>query len=278
MKDKDIWDDLDSTRRGESLHEEMFEFISAYADGECAPNERRLVQAFLEENESARHLLAELRAQSSLVASDQTKAPAWMAEQILAKTSRNRSFGWPRIAALAASGAAAALIISVLNKGEAPGPLAVEPDLIAQVVPPKMPALGDLPRITPAPNPRHAVETLSETRVEPRHASVPVTKLVRNSDKAAVRPPAGKKEAPVVIPKTDAAATYAYIDRTGSDRAEPAQIDAVANAGSRVQPVPATPSRQEDQPKILPDAAERLREKVKELSEINNDIKEAVGK
>ena len=277
MKDKDIWDDLDSTRRGESVREEMFEFISAYADGECAPNERRLVEAFLEESEAARQLLAELRAQASLVASDQTEAPAWIAERILAKTSRKPTLRWPKIAALTASGAAAALIISILNKGEAPVPLVIKPDLIAQNLPPKQPALGDLPRITPAPNPRQAAETLSESHAEPRHASVSVTKLIRSSDKAA-KPPVGKKEAPIVIAKTDAATTYAYIDRTGSDRAEPTQIDAVANAGSRVPPIPATPTRQEDQPKILPDAAERLREKVKELNESNNDIKEAVGK
>ncbi len=112
---RDIWDEIELATAPESLSEEMFYLISAYADGECSLKERRLVEAYLAENSGAREMLADIRAQAAVLMAESAEPPAWLRDAILNSTSRRPAllgrFGVPRVAALAGCAAAAALAV-----------------------------------------------------------------------------------------------------------------------------------------------------------------------
>lgn len=125
MKDQhDIWDELELATGPESLEEEMFYLISAYADGECSPKERRLVEAYLAERPEARDLLAELRAQTALVSSEVYDPPAHLRMAILEATTRRptllRRVVFSRPVALAATASAIAAFGLILWPKERP--------------------------------------------------------------------------------------------------------------------------------------------------------------
>lgn len=89
MQDQhDIWDELELNSAPESLVEEMFYLISAYADGECSWKERRLVEAYVAEQRGAREMLSEIRSQTALIGSERCEAPDWLRDAILNSTTR----------------------------------------------------------------------------------------------------------------------------------------------------------------------------------------------
>jgi hypothetical protein len=111
----DIWDEIELASPTETLDDEMFPLISAYADGECTPTERRLVEAYLAESAAGRGTLAALRAQAAALEEGKSDPPAWLRESILAKTVQAPRWTarFPRVgkvAALASAAAAAAAV------------------------------------------------------------------------------------------------------------------------------------------------------------------------
>src|SRR6185503_17613224 len=101
MQNNDIWDEIEKRSHGESMSEEMFEFLSAYADGECNPKERRLVEAYLTESAEARAVLSDLRRQAAIMAEDIRNSPAGLSDAIFAATVRRRGIAWPSVAGFA---------------------------------------------------------------------------------------------------------------------------------------------------------------------------------
>lgn len=118
---KDIWDDIEAGLPAESLEDEMFELVSAYSDGECSPKERRLVEAYLGENEVGRTLLADLRMASGSIGYSSPQPPSWLNAAILQKTTRKQGFPWVGVALryLVPTAAAAAGLAFYFNQPSA---------------------------------------------------------------------------------------------------------------------------------------------------------------
>lgn len=120
IENRDIWDQIEESSPPDSLEEEMFHLISAYADGECSRGERRLVEAYFNESPAARRLLAELRAQGTLFSATTEDPPAWLGPSILARTIYRRRAPYVTLAfaGLAAACIFAAVISRWVNVGE----------------------------------------------------------------------------------------------------------------------------------------------------------------
>lgn len=271
--ERDIWDQIEMTGRGEHLDEEMFDYLSAYADGECSDKERRLVEAYLAENPAARELLAELRAQSAAIAADRAEPPAWLSEAILSKTSARKSwFNWPAAAGLASCAAAACVGIALImpwNSVELkPAPL------VAQKTPMEEPA-PQVPDFRPAPVEEAPAEAAAprDTYRRPAAAQAGYTQAAQQN----LQPmPVVETKAPFKKPvETKKAPSYPPVDYSGSQRAEPLPPDLVAMAAPKNEPEP-QPAK--DEGPVLQDAREKLRERLKKINqEQSGDIKEAVG-
>lgn len=181
--EKDIWDEIEQVCPPDSLDDEMFELISAYADGECSTKERRLVEAYLAENPAAEQILSEIRIQSSVML-HQAEPPSWLKEEILKQTigvSKPKALPTLRwaIPALAAAAIAGIWLYPRTNTNQ-PGPTGA--DLLA--VTPGKPSNSSEPG--QQPNSRRGVVPDSHNYA----SNEPITPQVRT---------AGRSEGPTVL-------------------------------------------------------------------------------
>lgn len=271
MGNRDIWDELELNAKGEFMDEEMFEYLSAYADGECTAKERRLVEAYLAENSEARAILADLRAQAAFVAEDLQEPPAWLQSAILDRTTARRTFRWPFAAGLAAATAAAGIAAVVWMPRGGDDPVR---DFIARSAPQARPLdppvyvedLPGLPTEVPAMSEPAEVEqrtvppTSSARRVQaPRQTPDPVSlRGAGNRTEATAR--TEPKPVPAATEQPDT--NYVVVEYANA-RSEPKQPVVSAAAPTGDEPSTVTQSK----PDVLPDARQRLRDRVKKMNE-----------
>ena len=285
MGNKDIWDAIETAGSGEHLDEEMFEFISAYADGECSAKERRLVEAYLAENANGRELLADLRMQTSMLSEDLVDSPDWLRASILSKTTERRTLKWPFAAGIAATAAAAAAVALIYG-----GPNVDTFDsneLVASNV--KQQPTLEQPFQAPSVS-----ESFSEPVNEEPAQSVP-TKAAVESPKPRTQPRTSnfiqasntnvesEVEQPVIerpmtitpeeVKRDDN--TYAVAEY-GSGRFESKQPDVFETEIHASEVPKSTPAAS---PAVLPDAREKLRDRVKKINQekLEIDDKEKSG-
>lgn len=279
MGNRDIWDEIELVSKAEHLDEEMFEYLSAYADGECTAKERRLLEAYLAESAEARAQLAELRMQASMAADGFVDPPEWLRGAILAKTVDRPRLKWPFAAALTAATAGAAALAIYWTAPES----IVQPrmDLLANVVeqpefiPRVVDETEDAPGAQTAPPVLEANEETTATKrsiQQPPGAKFTVAArgLERTQDAEKpidvqpVKPAAAEQE-------PDPQVTYAVAEY-GGGRFEAKQPD-VFDA----EPPSAEPSRTgaTASPTVLPDAREKLRDKVRKMNEEKLEIEGA---
>lgn len=275
MGNHDIWDELERDGTGEHLGEEMFEYLSAYADGECNAKERRLVEAYISENLEARELLADLRSQSAMVGADVVDPPEWLRAAILRKTVERRGARWPFASGLAAATAATAVVAITYLPNRTP----VQPDrdVLAQNEVPLPKSLIE----TPSPSAPPAASVAPELKpidAKTEGASPSKPALRRNSEalRTVSAPVAGPESiASESLPATseevtDAESTTYAVVEYGSGRFEPKQPDPV-DASANQNPETAKP---DPRPEVLPDAREKLRDKVRKLNEEKIEVGE----
>jgi anti-sigma factor RsiW len=278
MQNNDIWDEIEKRGHGERLSEEMFEFLSAYADGECGPKERRLVEAYLTESAEARQILADLRAQAAMVSEETTDSPAWLRQAILERTASKRRFAWPAIGGLA--GAAAAAVVTTLIWSPKPTALPepayasrpqAEPSRVLEPALPKSDSAHNVPgSTTPAPTKR-PVRT-AERFIAAVYSPAPAKEI---------QPPGPPKATTSARPRTETkpaeSATVAYFSGSSSvSKPDATPPDVVALAGSTADEPEKTSLGLRKDGDVLPDSRDKIRERLKKLNEDTKDIKEAV--
>ena len=276
---KDIWDAIELAGSGEHLEEEMFEFISAYADGECTAKERRLVEAYLAENAGARELLADLRMQSAMLSEDLLNSPEWLRGSILSKTTDRRTFRWPFAAGIAATAAAAAAVAFVYSQQAGPDQ---SNDLVATNLPqptvelPSEPILNEGPTVSTPKTVKQEQAPVAQVTAKLSDRSKP--KFVQASNPAPNTEIV--EEQPIVSPPVSAETevpdpdnTYAVVEY-GSGRFESKQPDVFDGDVQAVEN-----SKPANSPAVLPDAREKLRDKVKKMNQekLEIDDKEKSG-
>lgn len=299
-ENKDIWDDIESQSHGESLDEEMFEFISAYADGECTLKERRLVEAYLSESRHAQRLLADIRSTGALFQSTTHTPPDLVTDQIFAKTTRRARTKRTTVLAFAssvafASALTAALVIPAQNQ---PAPNFSQRDRMEGLSPESLPtqplASGGhvIPGLSPNeevdPRPRASTATATTSNVANLKSPSLNVNLSENSD--------GKTS---TDPKILTAAFTGAIDKTASssDNTSPTQtMPSIYSPSSKAMPqapdtVVMTSKSEGNEPppltnsegnlkntesEVLPDALKRLREELKKGNN-NKGVKESLG-
>ncbi len=258
----------------------MFEFLSAYADGECTPKERRLVEAYLSENADGRAFLAELRSQSAFVAGDAVEPPDWLGEAILAKTSRkNRRFGWPVAAGFAASAAAAAFAIALFWPVK---PVLHPPLLAANEVSVRPPANKTIawPKVASAPSVKKSVPVRQRVKKE-QPEIIQVINMAEGVDEAPLPVKLSQMRSTPKPSNPAVTVSYTGADYSQGQKAEPTAPDVVAMAAQtsddHKEPTATAPIEKRAEGAVLPDARERLRERLKKLNQERKDIKDAVG-
>jgi anti-sigma factor RsiW len=279
MGNRDIWDEIELVSKAEHLDEEMFEYLSAYADGECSTKERRLVEAYLAENAEARAQLADLRMQAAIAAEGFVDPPEWLRGAILAKTVDRPRLKWPFAAAITAAtvGAAAAAIFwtapTNIEKSEA--------GLLANVVE-KQPQF--MPRVTdevakapatsseaPSLDSQNSTMGIVTNRSKPR-SSVAFTQATHEigAPQGEAKPEGPQPSEHAVEPEQepDPEVTYAVAEY-GGGRFEAKQPDV-----SDAEPLSEEPSKagSSTPPAVLPDAREKLRDKVRKMNEEKLEI------
>jgi hypothetical protein len=273
MGNHDIWDEIERAGTGQHLSEEMFEYISAYADGECNAKERRLVEAYVAENAEARALLADLRSQSAMVGEDMVDSPDWLRTAILRKTVEKRAARWPFAAGLAAATAAAAIVAVTHLPDDAPR---VEDRGMFAQNDPQSPSVALAPETIPPPiaNEPPTIEQIDKGAVEqpatrtriPERNSTPLRTV-----SAPVNHPDPGEHDPVELEEKTATDTETYaVVEYGSGRFQPKQPDPID--GSATQP--SETAKAAPRPEVLPDAREKLRDKVRKLNEEKLEVGE----
>jgi hypothetical protein len=275
MAERDIWDQIEALAPGGDLGEEMFEFLSAYADGECTAKETKLVEAYLAQSPEARATLAEIRAAGKVIADDCGEPPRWLHESIASKTfQRRKTVLWPT----AAFGAAAACGLGFWLMRLSVSPTSVGAPL-ASMAPVPLPAA-----VQPSDGQvaTHQPTTLG-VRAKPRGRSGARVLLVSNEPTPVAEEVRSETKAPPITnaPGKHVALTYALADYNttlAKPASAPDTVSLVTTVEERPEETPKTAS--EASPKaedpIMPDARERLREKLRKLNESKSDIKEAV--
>jgi len=280
MGNHDIWDELERAGTGERLSEEMFEFISAYADGECSAKERRLVEAYLSESDEARELLADLRSQAAMVGEGMADSPGWLRSSILGRTTERRVSRWPFAAGLAAASATAALLAVTYLPSDSP--VSVAKDVLAINEPPQPDIREVVPESVtpPLPNTETKPEQVRDTQAQTESVRPPRVNRNEGSFRTVAAP---TKEVEVTSPPPPVVAeettdsertTYAVVEY-GSGRFQPKQPDPV-DASATQSPETVKPA---PRPEVLPDAREKLRDKVRKLNEEKLEVggKENIG-
>jgi len=278
MANRDIWDEIELVGKGEHLDEEMFEYLSAYADGECTAKERRLVEAYLAESAEARAQLADLRMQAAIASEGFVDPPIWLRGAILAKTVDRSRLKWPFAAALTTATAGAAALAAYWMMPTQPAE--PEQELLANVVS-ERPAIEEPTTIVGAEaavsvaSPKTESGDKSNTIVVKQDRKVganSMTLTARNLTPKETEP-AGSTE--VVQPpkpvseEPDPAVTYAVVEY-GGGRFENKQPDVFDS-----EPVAAEPSRTgpaASSSAVLPDAREKLRDKVRKMNQEKLEI------
>lgn len=280
MQNNDIWDQIEQTGFGEHLDEEMFEYISAYCDGECAPKERRLVEAYLSENPQARALLADLRSQTALLTEGSQDPPAWLRESILNKTVKRTALKWPIWAGTAAAAAACTVGFLLFAKFPAParsGALAANtgnPRKETQVLPARPPKVSketaqELVDMKKNPG-RESLKTSAPRVVQAVYSPGNKVEAEAEPSAAAKQPPSAPK-ANKVVPPANVPAAYASVDYAAVGRAQPAAPDPVPMASQQeTQESMVAEGRKEEGP-VMTDAREKLRSKLKKLNDEQKD-------
>lgn len=294
-KQHDIWDELESASSPDSLEEEMFYLISAYADGECSPKERRLVEAYLAENPEAREMLSEIRAQAAMLGSVSAEPPTWLREAILSATTRRRtmlgSLGIQRLAGLA--GCAAAIAFGVVFWPRTPVPEVSQPDVVAVVetgsidrlVSPSTvgPVVGsvteEVPVVTdmiPGPNRRTAIQVAHRTQSSSSGAAPVASSGTQASHLGQVPVNGGSSSA--TSPVVSTAPVRMGPEQQPAGRVVPDQPDVVAMAGLSFEQdeAPVTDVRQPDQKRAAPanDPREDLRRRLQAVNR-DTDVQDA---
>jgi hypothetical protein len=275
MGNRDIWDEIELAGKGEHLEEEMFEFLSAYADDECSPKERRLVEAYLAESAAAREVLADLRAQAAFTSEGTQDAPEWLRNAILSRTSRKPRLAWPFAAGIGATAAAAASFAFVLLSNEVEQPSS---KFIAALVPQDL-GLQPPDIETPKPKP-NAKQPDAQTKSPERSERVVKAETLYVSTKSQApgnKPLAVPEPSKLIVAEKvpDPEVTYAVAEY-GGGKFEDKQPDVdqiqPSAAETNVQPRATSPT-------VLPDAREKLRDRVKKINEekLEIDTKERTG-
>ncbi|MDQ2986025.1 MAG: hypothetical protein M3R13_04805 [Armatimonadota bacterium] len=282
MANRDIWDELELAGRGEHLDEEMFEFLSAYLDGECSAKERRLVEAYLSESSAATALLAELRSQAALVSDERAEPPAWLTQAILVRTVGKRKSRWPLATGLAAASVAATIALAAAlpqseNRSHVNDVLALnlhEAHVFSGPAP-------DTNRLAPEEMSRQEPAAVKEVQVVQPHAiarPARFTQVAAPAETGAAGESKAKEiesaPAPSTPPVIEPDLTYAVIEY-GSGRFQPKHPDVVDGS----QSVDQGSSSADPKPAVLPDARERLRDQVRKVNEkkLEIDDKERTG-
>jgi len=298
---KDIWDALENEGHGERLEEEMFAFLSAYADGENDARERRLVEAYLREEPDAERLLGFIRSTDAALAADTAEPPSGLREAIFARTTRKPALwrGWVGRTA-AAAGAAAALMAVVWSlRSDAP-----RSEIASLTAPPvsrgtEEPALEQPTVGSEAPTEPIAGDEvpISSARHEP--APRPGAGEIRQgrehqSELADTRPPGGAGGRGVIlasnptgnrVPPTPASferptPTVYSSEEPVTVRAEPKPIDPMAMEqpspeDRRVAAGGGSSGGAKEKPPVLPDAREKLREALQKANEERDDLNDS---
>jgi hypothetical protein len=294
-KQHDIWDELESATGPDSLEEEMFYLISAYADGECSPKEKRLVEAYLSENPEARDMLAEIRAQAAMLAAETAEPPGWLREAIFNSTTRRRTLlrglGVPRLAALAGCAAAVALAAVYWPKAsekeiDQPEVVAVaEPSSIDRGVSPSTvsPLIGNVTEGAPVvvdviPEPRRRdVAQVAQRKPNSPGSVVPATSLgSQNANQGQM--PIGGSSSSATSPVVSSAPVRMGPEQPPTGRVVPDQPDVVAMAGLSFEqdesPVSDVRQPEQKRPATASDPREDLRRRLQAVNR-DNDVQDA---
>lgn len=298
---KDIWDAIENEGHGERLEEEMFVFLSAFADGETDARERRLVEAYLREEPDAQRLLGFIRSTDAALAADTVDSPNGLAEAIFAKTARKPVLCAGSFGRLAAAFGAAAAVLTV-----------------AWVLRSEPPTAGDLASLPPAMTRGGAEATLPHpvsqegSTLNPSGASQTVTQPVVSTKPGK---PAGTRERRHRL----AADTHRQAPSTSTNSGSGAMVMASGSNSPRMAPAPASfqpptptvysgeepvtvraepkpidpmameqPSQEDrrtagdrdgganaEKPQVLPDAREKLREALQKANEERDDLNDS---
>jgi hypothetical protein len=272
MPNHDIWDELELVGRGEHLDEEMFEFLSAYVDGECSAKERRLVEAYLAESSAARELLADLRAQSAWASEEMQDPPAWLRGAILEKARPGAGFSWKPIAACSLAGAAAALAAFALMPHEQILPATGKERVVATLLPPPdVLAQHGQRKQERRPDTAKANLTFVSRKVEPKSRIESSGGAKKVSLPEEIVANAGSMPQEIQAAKVDETPVTDYdVAEYGNGRLEAKQPDLVdSSTGLQEFAGPKTPA-----PAVLPDAREKLRDKVRKMNQEKLELDE----
>ncbi|MCH8275761.1 MAG: hypothetical protein IH851_13345 [Armatimonadetes bacterium] len=315
-RQRDIWDQIEMATQPGSLDEEIFELISAYADGECSSKERRLVEAYLQENPRAREVLGELRAQAALFQEQAEEPPAWLRDAVLSRTTRRpalRVLGGPPARAGAVVAAAAAVWLGVVlwpGDGQSPGN-----DLVAVIEPSAASAAGGSDRTSPATTgiPAPVAGSIEDAVSSPRGSGRAAVGGPANRGRAATSTRAAESEeaggldvsagsgreagAPIEFPPPEDGAppvemminespARAYFGPSfgPTPKAAPSAPDVVALAGGAEageggagnETTAGETGGAGDGSPVSGEARERLRERLRQMNRGRNDVQEAV--
>lgn len=300
---KDIWDALENEGHGERLEEEMFAFLSAYADDETDARERRLVEAYLREEPNAERLLGFIRSTDAALAADTVEPPNGLLDVILAKTTRKPVFlrGVPgRVVAV--SGAVAALLAVVWSlKPDAPRSqiAALEPAPVARAAEEAV-----LQQPQPVPNAsaeERTPEDLGGIAAQPppdpgTRTSGKAVRLIRQTQPNEQRPkgavpgftgsrtmmmasnPTGSRLSPIPASFERPTPTVYSSEEPITVRAEPKPIDPMAIEQPSQDDQRASGNsgfKPKEKPPVLPDVRERLRETLQKANEERGDLNDS---
>lgn len=294
----DIWDELELVTAGENLDEEMFELISAYADGEATPKERRLIEAYIAQSAEGRRLLADLRGGSAILAQAQrSEAPSWLEGAILDATTRRRiRLTLPAALRIAVPAAAAGLAVFLLRPSDVepyvPGARIVDASAASPTDPgrvsvvPEASGRAGSEQLVAQANP--AGETKGARRSLRPRATEADTRLAGGT--LSPDPGAGSGGAALGGGRTAAPESAGALSAHSSPKVslygptfgvtpkmaaeEPDPVALLASSEEREQRV--VTSSKSDEPS--PEARNRLREQLKKLNANQNELKEAVKK
>jgi len=299
---KDIWDALENEGHGERLEEEMFAFLTAYADGETNARERRLVEAYLREEPDAERLLGFIRSTDAALAADSVEPPSSLREAILARTTRKPVLwkGWAGRLAVASGAAATVFAVVWSLRSDAPNsntaafttpPITRGPEKTAFEQPtPAMEAPGEtasheessMPAGSPEPASRPTSAQLRPSREQtPDHRSVDSEGGVRAGAGTMILTgnPAGNRVAPTPPLHEGPSLTVYSSEEPVTVRVEPKPIDPMAMEQSSQEDRRAVggggATKTREKLSILPDARERLRETLQKANEERDDLNDS---
>jgi hypothetical protein len=298
---KDIWDALENEGHGERLEEEMFVFLSAYADAETDARERRLVEAYLREEPDAERQLGFIRSTDAALAADTVEPPAGLREAIFARTTRKPALSWRWAGRMVvASGmAAVVLVVAWVLRSDTPTssevasltPASVSRGSVETALPPPSPpentaiaphvgeevreqpaTTGSRKRMAPS-EPSHGPAPASDGRASQGESGPGGGSMVLATNPTVGRTPPTPSSFERPIP------TLYSGEEPVTVRAEPKPIDPMAmeqpSQEDRRSPGDGGNSAKAEKPPVLPDAREKLREALQKANEERDDLSDS---